>query len=472
MPAVPSHQPSGFRPEYFTPRSTQDFVLPDGLTWVRSAVQTDGTVNVYAPLQTSSAAPPTVTIAPDSASRSLRISPYGIVNDDRAETSVVLNILGDSLDLSTFWAVLYAIHLRYATPNPESFVELIPLSIAGLSNRTQLYEYVTHTGLAFAPLPQSVSPEYVPVSVFDASDPEDAPEKDGVYRWDILFVSSAFFQGAGAPPEFHFLRVPTPGPTLSPYMTNVFPKTTVMTRRANDGIFTVHPLRPPKPKAGTIIYQRYINSLSPTSASPSEKDAANPKSTSYPLLTLQIIDPSNPDHFDRYCAWQNSDRVNEGWKERGDEDHHRQYLRGMLKDPHSMPVLVSWSDPTVDKLGERAPLEPVGYAEISYVKEDRVGIFTGGLGDWDQGTHLLVGNDDFRGRIRFTAIMTALKHFCFLRDPRTDIVVGEPRYDLGIIPRLASYLPQEFNREFEMPHKRGVFFVLRRERFFQAAIMY
>ena len=42
--------------------------------------------------------------------------------------------------------------------------------------------------------------------------------------------------------------------------------------------------------------------------------------------------------------------------------------------------------------------------------------------------------------------MTAMKHACFLRDPRTDIVVGEPRYDLPIVPRLKLFLPQEFNR--------------------------
>jgi hypothetical protein len=88
--------------------------------------------------------------------------------------------------------------------------------------------------------------------------------------------------------------------------------------------------------------------------------------------------------------------------------------------------------------------------------------------------------------------MTSLKHCCFLRDPRTEIVVGEPRSDLPIIPRLIRFLPQEFNRasplmiiilfvlcdtdsvrqEFELPHKRAVYFTLRRERFFQAATLY
>lgn len=42
--------------------------------------------------------------------------------------------------------------------------------------------------------------------------------------------------------------------------------------------------------------------------------------------------------------------------------------------------------------------------------------------------------------------MTGMKHACFLRDPRTEIVVGEPRADLPIVPRLKIFLPQEMNR--------------------------
>lgn len=42
--------------------------------------------------------------------------------------------------------------------------------------------------------------------------------------------------------------------------------------------------------------------------------------------------------------------------------------------------------------------------------------------------------------------MTSMKHMCFLREPRTEIVVGEPRTDLPIIPKLIKALPQEVNR--------------------------
>lgn len=39
-----------------------------------------------------------------------------------------------------------------------------------------------------------------------------------------------------------------------------------------------------------------------------------------------------------------------------------------------------------------------------------------------------------------------MMHCCFLRDSRTDNVVIEPRYDLGMVPRLKALLPIELNR--------------------------
>lgn len=249
----------------------------------------------------------------------------------------------------------------------------------------------------------------------------------------VLLDRSAFWQGAGAPREWNWLQTPVPS-------TGLFPCTQSFTQSVSPPVLTTHPLRPPKPAPGSVLYSRFIFSVGQH-------------------LELIHIDGSNPVHFEAYKSWQNSDRVNHGWRERGPDEHHRAYIAAKLADPHAMGVLVAWD-------GELA-----GYGEMVWSKEDGMAPFVGNLGDWDQATHLLIGEEKFRGKHRFTACMVSLKHACFLRDPRTDIVLGEPRYDLPIIPLLATFLPQDFRREIELPHKRAVFFVLHRDRFFTDALL-
>jgi hypothetical protein len=206
-------------------------------------------------------------------------------------------------------------------------------------------------------------------------------------------------------------------------------------------VLTTHPLRPAKPAPGSVVYARFIPSVGE-------------------LLELTHIDASDKTHFDAYTRWQNSDRVNVGWREKGDAEHHRRYLSESLADPHKMGYLVSWNG------------EPAGYGECNWNQEDGMAAFVGGCGPYDQGTHLLVGEEKFRGRHRFASIMVSMKHLCFLREPRTEVVIGEPRFDLSIIPLLKAYLPQDLVKEVELPHKRAVFFVLRRERFFLEGLFY
>ncbi|KAF9516119.1 hypothetical protein BS47DRAFT_1484123 [Hydnum rufescens UP504] len=301
----------------------------------------------------------------------------GLLNDDRIHPEKIYQVnLAQSASIDGLWMALYAFWLR------RTSFERLPISLDTSADQS-LLDYVLSSGLGYSP--------------------PDAQEVT-----DFIIVRSSFWQGAGAPPHLHWLRYHTPS------ITPPFPHITSFTRGPN--VITTHPLRPPKPPPGTVLYTRYIAS--------------------------------------------NSERVNIGWRERGPDEKHRAYLAEKLADPHSMGLMVAWDG----ELG--------GYAEMSWVKEDHVNSFVGGLGEYDQGTHYLAGEDKFRGRHRFTAVMTSLKHACFLRDPRTDVVIGEPRFDLPIVPRLIAFLPQEFNREFEMPHKRAVFFVLRRERFFQAATLY
>ncbi|KAG8748722.1 hypothetical protein FRC10_000113 [Ceratobasidium sp. 414] len=318
----------------------QTFTLADGAA-VHVAQSDDGSVAV------SLSGAPFVVFGRQE--RTVRTSPFGVVNDDREVQAPVLllkSVADKPANIATddFWAALYALWIRHQNE------EVLPLALDrdSVTNIDEIRRYLTLTGLAF-----------------------DSPTS----KSDLLLVRASLWQGAGAPLSRHWLRtLPAPGESL---------------------------------------YFRYIPSVDET-------------------LEFVHIDANNPEHFEAYARWQNSDRA---WSGRKASDR--------LTDPHIMGFVVKWN-------GELA-----GYGEMAWVKEDHMGTYVGGLGDYDQ----------------VTAVMTSMKHMCFLRDPRTEIVVGEPRADLPIVPRLKAFLPQEFNREFEFPHKRSVYFVLR-ERFFQAAILY
>ncbi|KAG9103235.1 hypothetical protein FRC06_011657, partial [Ceratobasidium sp. 370] len=348
----------------------QVFTLADGAS-VRVAQSDDGSVAV--------SLSGTPLVAFERQERTIRTSLFGVVNDDREVQAPVLLLkpAADkpaSIATDDFWVAVYALWIRYQNE------EVLPLALDSdsVANVNDIRRYLTHTGLAF-----------------------DSPTSKG----DLLLVRASLWQGAGAPLSRHWLRTPIPYPSISSFL---YPFFTSFTRGPN--VLTIHPRRPPKPAPGESLYFRYIFSVGET-------------------LEFVHIDANNPEHFEAYARWQNSDRVNIGWRERGPDEKHRTYLADRLADPHIMGFVVKWNN------------ELAGYGEMAWVKEDPMGTYVGGLG-----THLLIGEDRFRGRHRFTAVMTSMKHMCFLRDPRTEIVVGEPRADLPIVPRLKAFLPQEFNR--------------------------
>ncbi|PWN51468.1 hypothetical protein IE53DRAFT_410146 [Violaceomyces palustris] len=368
----------------------------------------------------------------ESQDRSERVSLHGVVQDHRAVKEKVWSIRVETETEEVeelVWAGLYAFWIR------QKKFERLPAIIVGqkaeadgVTNQDRIHEYLTETGLGF------LSPDW----------------REGEGERLLLLDRSSFWQGAGASIKRHWNQSGAmmaseregrrKGSNPQNLFMPVYPKINSFTSSTEPPVLTTHPRRPPKPSPGSVIYSRYIFSCQQH-------------------LEMVHIDASNEVHFGHYRDWQNSERVNHGWRERGPEEKHRNYLANKLRDPHSMGVILLWDG------------EPAGYGEISWVKEDGMSAFVGGeLKDFDQGTHLLIGEEKFRGRKRFTSCMVSLKHYCFLRDPRTEVVVGEPRYDLPIIPLLKTYLPQEVRREFELPHKRAVFFVLRRDRFFYEGI--
>jgi hypothetical protein len=121
---------------------------------------------------------------------------------------------------------------------------------------------------------------------------------------------------------------------------------------------------------------------------------------------------------------------------------------------HSFPAIGLWDG------------KPFGYFEIYWVKEDMLGKHLGDrAGDFDRGVHVLIGEEDFRGKHRVKCWATALAHWAFVQDYRTNCMVLEPRVDNErFISTLneAGYLKEG---EITFPHKQSAFVKLRRENF-------
>jgi len=116
--------------------------------------------------------------------------------------------------------------------------------------------------------------------------------------------------------------------------------------------------------------------------------------------------------------WMNDKRVAEFWGEAGPQSHQQEFLEKALSHKHSFPVIGCWDG------------KPFGYFEIYWVKEDILGKYLGGeVDDYDRGLHCLVGEQEFRGPHRVKLWLSALVHFCWMADLRTNTVMLEPRVD-------------------------------------------
>lgn len=94
------------------------------------------------------------------------------------------------------------------------------------------------------------------------------------------------------------------------------------------------------------------------------------------------------------------------------------FLEDVLSSRHSFPVFGCWDG------------KPFGYFEIYWVKEDKLGRLLGGdVGNYTRGIHALVGEEEYRGLPRVRAWISALVHYAWLADSRTEQVVLEPRVD-------------------------------------------
>ncbi|KAF2204585.1 hypothetical protein GQ43DRAFT_364353 [Delitschia confertaspora ATCC 74209] len=234
-----------------------------------------------------------------------------------------------------------------------------------------------------------------------------------------------------------------------------------------------HPIRPKPPRQGETFYNRYIPSVgqylsfrvasisskplryigpvaSPTVPNtPIRNSYSSMSDTTVPTVSSVTSNAlSDPEYLHK---WMNDPRVSHFWGEAGPQEHQEQFLKNGLSSNHSFPVIGCWDG------------KPFGYFEIYWVKEDTLGKYLGNAEDYDRGFHCLVGEQEFRGEHRVKAWISALVHYCWLADNRTETVMLEPRVDNQ---KLAQYLmDQGFykEREVSFPHKQANVMKIRRD---------
>lgn len=191
-----------------------------------------------------------------------------------------------------------------------------------------------------------------------------------------------------------------------------------------------HPIRSDR-KTG-IFYKRFVKEINKT-------------------VSFRGVNPA--DDIKTFHFWQNQPRVAFFWEMAQSEEELFQYLTKIQNDPHAIPTFVEFDG------------KPVGYFEIYWTLEDRLGPYYE-ADAFDRGLHFLIGEKDALGFANTDAIVKSALHFLFLDDPRTRRVMAEPRSDNKKVLRYAESSGWKKLKEFDFPHKRAALMECKRENFF------
>lgn len=191
-----------------------------------------------------------------------------------------------------------------------------------------------------------------------------------------------------------------------------------------------HPIRPALVQK--TLYKRYLPQLE--------------KTVSFRPLSLNDLD--------LFHEWHNQPRVSFFWELNQDKEALKAYIEKGLTDAHQIPLVLEMDN------------EPVGYFEMYWVREDRLGPYYESDA-YDRGFHFLIGNKKFLGASITDSIIKSCLHFLFLDDPRTRRVMAEPRHDNQKVLKYAQEsVGWKKVKIFDFPHKRAWLLENSRELFF------
>ncbi|OEF23398.1 GNAT family N-acetyltransferase [Vibrio rumoiensis] len=195
-----------------------------------------------------------------------------------------------------------------------------------------------------------------------------------------------------------------------------------------------HPLRPQKPVGQ--VFQRYCYHLKRT-------------------LTFRVIDADRD--LEIFHQWHNHPLIHPIWELEGSLSMHREYLAKLEQDPHQFAVIGEFDG------------VPFGYFEVYWTPEDRLGPYYD-YQDYDRGVHILVGNFDYRGGTFFDAWGKSILHYCYLSEPKTMRLHGEPNAKNHRVVKLTERIGMQKQFEFDFPHKRAALLQCERGAFFSNII--
>lgn len=169
--------------------------------------------------------------------------------------------------------------------------------------------------------------------------------------------------------------------------------------------------------------------------------------------TITLRQATVEEDGERFHRWQNSPRVAKFWEYPWSRERLDTMIEERQTDPHSTPLILE------------ADSQAVGYFETYYVMEDRLGPYCD-ASTYDQGMHVLVGEEAFLGNGQTPHWLNAVCHFLFLAEPRTQHIWGEPDADNKAMLRHTGTTSWEKLGEFDFPHKRAALLCNPRDRFF------
>ncbi|KAF6750333.1 acyl-CoA N-acyltransferase [Ephemerocybe angulata] len=370
-----------------------------------------------------------------------------------------------AMKLEDVWVALYALFTMYHAQ------EQVPLSVGALENWEAVVEYLlasglarTHPSLSSASTATSSTTSSLPSSTTSSFPPTTKQANE------IYFVSRAAFWQAAGTAGFHprlnwLLQKSVPPP---------FPSVPSFTR--NEKVIAKHPLRARKPAPGQVLYRRWCAAvgqmlelvcfdLEGVMDAPGEfvevdeeEEGEGGKGKGGGKRKVRLSK-----HLAAFHKWHNDPRVAAAWGEAGSVAKHRAYIEGQYRDEHSVPCIFNWDG------------EMMGYVEVNWTREDHVREHFPedlGVGMWDRGIHVLVGERRFLGAVRSEIWMRSLCHYIFLNDPRTNRVVGEPDHGNPAILRLVDDSGFYKPNTFDFPYKRSTLVLHPREKFFVQCNLY